>query len=112
MIFISIFRTLNNSILETLKTILYFSIFKYPLKLEDIFNFSNSKNPIQIEAELDHLLEKKIIYKIEDYYFPEYNLEIISRRKNGNEMAVPALKKARERAKFISKFPFVEAVGV
>lgn len=98
--------------METLKTILYFSIFKYPLKLEDILNFSNSKNPTQIEAELEFLLKKKVIHKIEEFYFTEYDLNSIERRKRGNEMAISALKIAKEKAEFISKFPFVEAVGV
>jgi predicted nucleotidyltransferase len=98
--------------LETLKTILYFSIFKYPLKLEDICSFSNSKNTTEIENELETLISKKIIYKIDEFYLSEHDLDSIERRKRGNEMAIPALEKAKERAEFISKFPFVEAVGV
>ncbi|AWI25368.1 nucleotidyltransferase domain-containing protein [Flavobacterium pallidum] len=98
--------------MESLKTILYFSLFRYPLKLEEICSFSISKDCPKIEAELVELIAKKIIFKIEDYYYPEYDPSCLEKRKNGNKMAVDALVKAKERATLISKFPFVEAVGV
>jgi predicted nucleotidyltransferase len=91
---------------------LYFSLFKYPLKLEEICSFSISKDCSKVESELTELISKRIIFKIEDFYYPEYDLSCLEKRKNGNKMAVDALVKAKERATLISKFPFVEAVGV
>ncbi|OYU82272.1 MAG: nucleotidyltransferase [Flavobacterium sp. BFFFF1] len=98
--------------MESLKTILYFSLFKYPLKLEEICRFSISKDCPKIETELRDLVAKKVIFQIEDYYYPEYDPSCLEKRKNGNKMAADALLKAKERARLISKFPFVEAVGV
>jgi predicted nucleotidyltransferase len=98
--------------LEALKTILYFSLFKYPLKLEDICNFSNSKNAAEIENELEVLVLKKIIYKIDEFYLSEYDSGSVERRRKGNHMAIFAMKKAKERAELIAKFPYVEAVGI
>ncbi|AWA29509.1 nucleotidyltransferase [Flavobacterium magnum] len=98
--------------MESLKTILYFSLFHYPLRLDEICSFSISKDCPKIEAELTELVAKKIIFRIEDYYYPVYDPGCLEKRKNGNKMAVDALVKAKERATLISKFPFVEAVGV
>jgi len=98
--------------LETLKTILYFSIFNYPLKLEEICNFSAVKDGEKVAKELEFLLAQKIIIYKEGFYLMDSNPNSIEKRKKGNQMAVSALVKAQERADFIAKFPFVEAVGV
>jgi predicted nucleotidyltransferase len=97
---------------DTLKTILYFSIFNYPLKLEEICSFSISKDKETIQKDLDELVSKKIICQLEGFYLIDNNHKAIEKRKKGNQMALEALVKAKERATFISKFPFVEAVGV
>ncbi len=98
--------------MDTLKTILYFSIFNYPLKLEEIRSFSISKDKATIQKDLDELVTKNIIIQIDDFYLLDNNRKAIEKRKKGNQMALQALVKAKKRAQFISKFPFVEAVGV
>jgi len=102
----------NHAALEALKTIIYFSIFNYPLKLDEICNFSVSKNKDGIQKDLEELVSKKVIFKVDDYYLMAQHRESIEKRIMGNQMAVNALVKAKERASFIAKFPFVEAVGV
>ncbi len=101
----------KNSV-EALKTILYFSIFKYPLKLDEICKFHPDKDREQISSELDMLMDRNIIYKVEDFYLSDCDTECIEKRKKGNAMAMEIMWKARERAEFIGKFPFVEGVGV
>lgn len=98
--------------MDTLKTILYFSIFNYPLKLEEICNFSLTKDCETTRKHLDELVAQNVIIKVDDYYMVEANLNHIEKRKKGNLMAVQALVKAQQKALLISKFPFVEAVGV
>jgi len=98
--------------LETLKTILYFSVFNYPLKIEEICHFSAENNREKVMKELELLLEQNVIIQSDEFYLIDANLDQIEKRKKGNKMAVSALVKAQERARFISKFPFVEAVGV
>ena len=98
--------------MDALRTILYFSIFNYPLKLDEIYNFSGLKNKERIQEDLDDLVSRNIIVKVNDYYLAGNNPNHIEKRIRGNEMAVTALIKAKERAAFIAKFPFVEAVGV
>ena len=98
--------------MESLKTILYFSIFKYPLKLEEIYSYYPDKDRSKIEIELEHLIDKKIVIKNGDFYFSGCGSDCIEKRQKGNKMAAKAMIKARERGRLISKFPFVEAVGV
>ena len=98
--------------MDTLKTILYFSIFNYPLKLEEICSYAISKDIESVRNDLDELIAKKVIIKIDDFYLIDNSYKIIEKRKKGNKMALEALVKAKEKAAFISKFPFVEAVGV
>jgi predicted nucleotidyltransferase len=102
----------KSTALDTLKTILYFSLFNYPLKLDEICNFSITKDCETIRKNLDELVAQKVIIKVDDYYMVDANRSHIEKRKQGNRMAVEALVKAQEKAKLISKFPFVEAVGV
>jgi len=82
------------------------------LKLEEIYNFSFSKNKERIQADLDELVARRVIVKEGDYYLAVHNPGHIEKRIKGNQMAVNALVKAKQKAAFISKFPFVEAVGV
>lgn len=98
--------------MNTLKTLLYFSIFKYPLKMDEIYMFSNLKTRKLLDLELDYLLKKKIIFKIGNYYLCENKDSYVKRRIDGNRMAERVFLKAKKVSRFIAKFPFVEGVGI
>lgn len=98
--------------MESLKTILYFSIFNYPLKIEEIHGYTTYQSLKQTEAEIDHLVKEKIIQKIDDYYIYNSDFECIKKRIKGNLGAQKVMSIAKNRANFISKFPFVKAVGI
>jgi len=97
---------------ETIKTILYFSIFRYPLTLEEIHSYTNNSNCSDTEKELLHLIDQKILTKVDDFYVYGSDLDSVIKRLRGNMNAKKIMVKAHERALFISKFPFVESVGV
>lgn len=98
--------------METIKTILYFSIFRYPLTLEEIHSYTNNSNCSDTEKELLHLIDQKILTKVDDFYVYGSDLDSVIKRLRGNMNAKKIMAKAHERALFISKFPFVESVGV
>ncbi|MBL7885536.1 MAG: nucleotidyltransferase domain-containing protein [Flavobacterium sp.] len=98
--------------METIKTILYFSIFRYPLTLEEIHSYTNNLNCSDTENELLHLIEQKILTKVDDFYVYGSDLDSVIKRLRGNMNAKKIMVKAHERALFISKFPFVESVGI
>ena len=98
--------------MEALKTVLYFSIFQYPLTIDEIFSFSNHKQLKDVKNEIRDLTAKNIIYEIESYYMFEKKPELIERRIKGNKAAENVFDKADKVSKFISKFPFVAGVGI
>lgn len=98
--------------METLKTILYFSIFRYPLKIEEIHSYTNYGSIDDTEKELQHLISENILTKVDDFYVYGSDLDSVIKRMKGNMYAVRALKIAKQKAKFIAKFPFVKGVGI
>ncbi|WP_411767170.1 nucleotidyltransferase domain-containing protein [Winogradskyella sp. A3E31] len=98
--------------MNVLKVIIYFSIFKYPLKKEEIFAFSSKQHIEDVEKELQSLLEKKIIYKLGDFYSDKNDSSLVERRLKGNKMALEVMPKALKSAKLIAAFPFVESVAI
>lgn len=98
--------------MDALKTILYFSIFRYPLKKEEIHSFTSNSNLDETEKELQFLIEKKVIYPVKEFYVYGTDTASIQKRIKGNNAAEKAIIKADKRAKLIAKFPFVEAVGI
>jgi len=98
--------------LKLLKPLLYFSLFRYPLTEEEIFDFSETKSKDQVKKELDRLVEDKVIFNIDGFYLCENDESLIKRRLAGNKMAEDINKKADRVSKFISKFPYVEGVGI
>lgn len=95
-----------------LKPLLYFSLFKYPLTEEEIYSFSEFNNASEVKSILDSLVKSSVIFKIGEFYLCEDNPELVKRRIAGNDGAKLIFKKAQRVSKLISKFPFVEGVGI
>ena len=95
-----------------LKTLLYYDIFNYPLKSEEIFQFlgTNSITEDDVHAALDALANDVIVYKFDNLYSLHPSESNIERRVKGNEQAEKYLPIAQKQAKLISRFPFVRAV--
>lgn len=98
--------------METLKTILYFSIFRYPLKIDEIHSYTNYETLLETENELQHLIDEKILKKVDEFYVYGSDLDSVIKRLRGNLYAKKIIKKAHQKAKFIAKFPYVQAVGI
>jgi predicted nucleotidyltransferase len=98
--------------LEALKTILYFSIFRYPLKIDEIHSYTNYGNLTDTSNELEHLINQKILTKVDEFYVYGSDLDSVIKRMRGNMYAKKVMVKAHQKARFIAKFPYVEAVGV
>ncbi len=105
---------LNKSIAIVLRTIIYYDIFRYPLTESDLLNSCNlsktSTSPC-INA-INYLVDKKIVYKIDDYYSLTNNSDGVKRRIKGNEDAKKWMKKAYLFSKIISWFPFVRGISL
>lgn len=97
--------------MKLLKTFLYFAVFKYPLTKEEAYKFCQYKTD-NIDEELNSLLEKKLLYKIEEYYLPYNNPAWVKRRKNGTKMANESMPKAKRMANILRRFPFVRSIMI
>ncbi len=98
--------------MDTLKTLLYFAIFKYPLRKDEIYMFSNLENETSLETELSQLLGKEKIFKIDEFYLPVNQPDWVKRRRNGNKNALIKMKKAKKMAKILNLFPFIQSVMI
>jgi len=78
----------------------------------EIHSYTNYHAIAETEKELNQLIEAKILIKIDVFYVYGSDLDSVTKRLKGNLLAKKALIKAHNKAKFISKFPYVEAVGV
>lgn len=97
-----------------LRTLIYYDIFNYPLTFEEISCTCDLKNegdnPCYRALQL--LLEKKIVYKIDNYYSLNPDRDSVQRRKKGNQLAEKWTKKARWFSRLISFFPFVRGISL
>jgi hypothetical protein len=95
-----------------IKTLVYYDIFHYPLKSEEVFKFlrSNSVTAHDVSQCLDHLAEQNQLSRFGEYYTLQKNESDIRRRIKGNQEAKRYLPLARRQAELIAKFPFVRAV--
>ena len=96
--------------MSALKTILYFSLFKYPLTRTEIFQFSTNTDQKAINQEIDLLLEKGVIFNFDGFYIDVNNPDRVERRLKGNEMARNIMPKAIKVSRKIAKFPYVKGV--
>lgn len=98
--------------MSALQTILYFSLFKYPLTRTEIFQFSQNTNQKEIDSEIDLLLKKGIIFNFDGFYIDVNNPDRVERRLKGNEMARNIMPKAIKVSRKIAKFPYVKSVNL
>lgn len=98
--------------MSALKTILYFSLFKYPLTRTEIFQFSDSESQQDVDKEIETLLEKGVIYNFDGFYVDVNDPDRVERRLKGNEMARKIMPKAVRVSRKIAKFPYIESVSL
>ena len=80
--------------------------------MEEIHSYTNYANISETENELQHLVDEKILTKVDDFYVYGSDLDSVIKRLRGNMYAKRALRIAYKKANLISKFPYVEAVGI
>lgn len=98
--------------MNVLKPLLYFSLFRYPLTAKELFDFSEVEDLKQTEHLLKDLVDRGVVYQIDKFYLCENNPDWVARRLSGNQFAKDVQHKALSVSKFISKFPYVEGVGI
>ena len=97
-----------------IRTLIYFDIFKHPLKDVEISCLIQDKNltPDEIEKAIADLISLGIIGYQKGFCFLNNNAGIIERRLSGEIIAAKSLETAKRYSKLISKFPFVRAIAL
>ncbi len=97
---------------EVLRTLLYYDIFNYPLKADEVYRFLGigGVDKSSVQYCLTALRDMKMIYQFGDFYCMKNSKAVIERRVKGNSEADRLLTLANRKSSFISKFPFVRAV--
>jgi hypothetical protein len=97
---------------HVMETLLYFDIFSYPLKADEIYGYLHVDGTSQnaVNALLDELVKRNRVFRFGDFYSLHADEKNIQRRVKGNLEAEKWLVVARQRARLIACFPFVRAV--
>jgi len=98
---------------EVVKTLLYFDIFSFPLKTEEIYQFCQCQTSLAaINEALAALLAEGQIHYQSPYYAVREGEKLALLRDKKFELSTEMMKRARRNAAFISQFPFVRGVAI
>ncbi len=92
---------------QILRTLLYFDIFNYPLKSEEVFKFLGipALDKSIVTSRLSSLTDQKIIFQFGELFSLKNDNALIDRRLKGNKEADKYLILAQEKSKFHFKIP-------
>ncbi|MEM0997439.1 MAG: nucleotidyltransferase domain-containing protein [Bacteroidota bacterium] len=105
-------RVLNDLEKAFVQTLLYFDIFQYPLRKDELLRTCrrNIDDPPAAAEILDQLVGTGLIIREEGFHYIGAGAGYVERRKQGNARADFRMKKARKVSRFIAKFPYVRGV--
>ncbi len=94
------------------RALLYFDIFHYPLRAEEIERFLGlpAEEARDLREDLSALVEEGTINEHEGYFGFGHLTTAIARRRADNARAQKRMGKARRMSRFIGRFPFVRGV--
>lgn len=94
-------------------TLAYYDVFSYPLTLVEI----HAKLPLRAEKEevaktVDELVNGGRVYHFDEFFTLRNDFGLIEKRKTANARAREQMDLARQKASFISKFPFIRGIFI
>ena len=95
-------------------TLLYFDLFRYPLRIEEIVKYCHYQklNRVEVADVLTILQKEEVVFQFDTYYSLRNQPELIHRREEGNQLALKKWEKAYKYSSLMMKFPFVRAVWI
>lgn len=104
---------MNRLRLNILKALVYFDHFDHPLSASEIGSFMPSRyDETAFENELTSLLRDSIVFKTGAFYAIRNEPLLAEKRIAGYNAAITQLIVAKKIARFLSRFPYVEAIAV
>jgi predicted nucleotidyltransferase len=97
---------------QILRTLLYFDIFNYPLRSEEVLKFLGipALDKSIVTSRLNILHDQNIIFRFDEFFSMKNDGSYVERLISGNKEAEKYFVVAERTASFISKFPFVRSV--
>jgi len=94
-------------------TLLYYHIFRFPLKADEILRFSRTAmaDTAEVDRRLERLVERHMIGQQSPYYFVGDPADVDSRI-GAEARALAITPQALRRSRLIARFPFVRAVAI
>src|SRR5688572_17576678 len=95
-----------------LSTLLYYDIFNYPLKADEVYRFlgTNHTSEDGVRNALGKLVNQNRVFQFGDLFSVQNQESLAHRRLDGNAEAKKFIPIATQKAKHIARFPFVRAV--
>jgi hypothetical protein len=106
--------TIDNSINSILSAIVYFDVFNFPLKKNELFEVSNFRGTMdQFDMAIKDSISYKYIKLEGEYYMPNYaSIDNVTERITKENFSKKIKSKVLFYSNLISKFPFVESVSI
>ena len=103
---------MNQAEKDILHYLLYFDVFSYPLRREELFIYCGMEagQEAAFEGALSHLTGQGLVHEHQGYFMIGMHNELVARRIAGNNRAAARMQTARRYARLISWFPFVRGV--
>jgi hypothetical protein len=96
-----------------LKALLYFKIFNYPVKKNELFNFASTGDRNALQSALSELIrEGRVVSEDEFVWIPADQVGTVEKRLKGNKKAEKFLRTARRQAVLLSWFPFIKCICI
>ncbi|MBL0339569.1 MAG: nucleotidyltransferase domain-containing protein [Bacteroidetes bacterium] len=104
----------ENVLCSVMSTILYFDLFKHPLKRDEIIEYTHFQSIVstELDAALAFLQSNHMLYEKNGFYLPHQQYENIERRIKGNALADASWQQAIKKSILISRFPYVRSVVI
>jgi predicted nucleotidyltransferase len=105
-------RSLTIDQRKALHALIYFDLFNYPLKSDEIKLYSSVSKNTDVDKVMIGLVDLGVVFKISEFYALSANPDHVQNRLRGNIAAVKMLRTAKRMSKFISRFPYVRLVSI
>jgi hypothetical protein len=102
----------HNHTITILQALAYYDVFNFPLNFEEILRYSQFSKQEDLSIQLEELIDKKIIFKLDEFYSLRNDKLLAIQRKADDQRAKEYENEAYKKSILIGKFPYVKGVFI